>query len=96
MTVVWSKCALRDLDEIAAYIANDSIKSAQLVEERIRHEVELLSQFPLTGRVGRVAGTRERVVARTGFILLYRIGSTQIRVLRILRGTRKWPRTFTL
>ena len=91
MIVFWSKRALHDFDELAAYIAEQSEKSAALVETRIRREAELLSAFPLSGRVGQNPGTRERVVGRTPFILVYRVEAEQIRILRVLRGARSWP-----
>lgn len=91
MKLVWSKAAIRDLDEIAAYIAADSEKVAELVEVRNDREAQLLSRFPQCGRIGRVPGTRERVVGRTPFILAYRFVSGRVRILRIYRGARKWP-----
>jgi toxin ParE1/3/4 len=91
--ISWSRQALRDFDELAAYIAADSEKSAALVEARIHHEAELLSAFPFSGRVGRIPGTRERVVGRTPFIFVYRVDTEEIRILRVIRGARKWPRS---
>ena len=95
MKVVWSARALRDLDELAVYIASDSMKSAERVEARIHREAVLLSEFPQGGRAGRVPGTRERIVGRTPCILVYRADSIQVRIVRILRGARKWLRNFT-
>lgn len=82
---------MSDLEELAAYIANDSERTAALVESRIHEEAQLIAQFPFAGRRGRVAGTRERVVSRTPFILAYRIQSGTIRILRVYRGARRWP-----
>lgn len=93
MKVSWSRRALYDFDELAAYIARDSEKSAALVEARIHHEAEILSAFPLSGRIGRMPGTRERAVGRTPFIFVYRVDTEEIRILRVIRGARKWPRS---
>lgn len=82
---------MRDLSEIAAHIAEDSYQTAQLVQARIDREARLLSRFPRSGRLGRVPGTRERVVGRTPFVLAYRIVSDNVRILRVYRGARKWP-----
>jgi addiction module RelE/StbE family toxin len=89
--LVWSKAAIHDLDEIAIYIAAESERDAEFVETRIQQEAQLLSRFPRSGRLGRVLGTRERVVGRTPFILVYRIVLAQVRILRVFRGARKWP-----
>ena len=40
---------MRDLDEVAAYIANDSEQAAYAVAERIDKEAKLLSRFPRSG-----------------------------------------------
>lgn len=91
MRVVWNRLALHDLDEIAIYIASDSPQNAALVETRIHRTAIALSNFPLAGRTGRVPGTREKVVRRTPFVLIYRVESDEIRILRVIRGARRWP-----
>jgi addiction module RelE/StbE family toxin len=85
---------MRDLDEVAAYIAKDSEQAAYPVAERIDTEAKLLCRFPRSGRIGRVAGTRERVVGGTPYILVYRVASGRIRILRLYHGARKWPIRF--
>jgi len=60
---------MRDLEELAVTIAEDSEQAAESVEARIHQEASLLSRFPRSGRPGRVAGTRERVVGRTPIAL---------------------------
>jgi addiction module RelE/StbE family toxin len=94
MRLVWSRAAMRDLEELAVYIAEDSEQVSGSVEARIHEEAELLSRFPRSGRIGRVRGTRERVVGRTPYILAYRIVSGRIRVLRVYHGARNWPKQF--
>jgi plasmid stabilization system protein ParE len=89
--LVWGKAAIRDLDEIAIHISEDSLQVAELVEKRIHREAQLLVRYPRSGRVGRVAGTGERVVGKTPFIPAYRIASGTVRALRVYRGARKWP-----
>jgi len=86
MKVVWSRRAQRDLRELASTIAEDSIQGAELVSERILKAAKSLARTPRGGRIGRVSGTRERVVARTAYILAYRIKSGQVRILRVYHG----------
>ena len=88
---VWASRARQDLREIILYIAEDSPQTAAIVNERILNAVDLLAKMPESGRPGRVPGTRERVVGRTPFILIYIVESAQVRILRVLRGARKWP-----
>lgn len=94
MRIAWSRLAIHDLDEIAIYIAHDSPQNAALVETRIHRAAITLSEFPLSGRIGRAPGTRERVVDRTPFILIYRVLADEVRILRVVRGARKWPQGF--
>jgi toxin ParE1/3/4 len=94
MKVIWGRRAKFDLRELIAYIAAESVQGAELVASRILKAAELLTQFPRSGRPGRVRGTRERVVDRTPYILAYRIVSGRVRILRVYHGARKWPKGF--
>ena len=85
---------MRDLDALAVYIATDSEQNAQLIETRIHESARLLSLLPGSGRPGRVKSTRERVVLRTPYILVYRIQRGTVRILRVYHGARKWPARF--
>ena len=94
MKVIWGRRAKLDLRELVAYIAEDSIQGAELVAKRILKAAGLLAQMPRGGRMGRVPGTRERVVHKTPYILAYRIVSGRVRILRVYHGARKWPASF--
>ena len=91
MKVAWSGRARRDLHDLIAYIAGDSVKGAELVAERILSAAKHLDRMPRSGRLGRVSGTRERVILRTPYILAYKIVSGRVRILRVYHGARKWP-----
>jgi len=92
--LVWSVTAILDLERLAAYITEESEQNALLVEYRIHESAKLLSLIPGQGRPGRIDGTRELVVARTPYILVYRLTSETIRILRIYHGARRWPPRF--
>lgn len=94
MNILWSPTALADLQEIYKYIASDSTQAAMKTVLRIQNSVERLSCFPLSGRIGRVAGTRELVVSGTPYICAYDIQKEQIRIAAIIHGRRMWPRSF--
>ena len=47
------------------------------------------------GRVGRVRGTRELVIAGTPYIAAYRVKGRVILILRILHGAQLWPETMS-
>lgn len=45
------------------------------------------------GRPGRKQGTRELVISRTPFIVVYRLKAKRIELLRVLHGSQQWPET---
>lgn len=65
----WTKRALRRLDEIGAHIQKDNPDAAARVVARIVSAVNMLADFPAWGRVGRINGTRELVLAGVPYII---------------------------
>jgi toxin ParE1/3/4 len=92
MNIVWSPEAIEDLASLRAYIAEDNPAAARRVVLHLIQNVEqLLPENPQIGRAGRVPGTRELVVAKTPYIVPYRIQRTTIQILRVYHGARRWP-----
>jgi toxin ParE1/3/4 len=92
--VRWLRRALRNLDEEADYIARDDPDAAARTVQRIATAVEQLATHPASGRIGRVAGTRELVVAGTPYIVPYRVHADSVEILRVFHASRKWPDKF--
>lgn len=65
MRLVWAQYALEDRRAIYDHIEADDPRAAALVDIRITKAVIRLIDFPESGRLGRVEGTRELVVGRT-------------------------------
>lgn len=91
MRLEWSPLALDDRNRIFDYIEQDNPRAAVMVDDRIREQAGMLTQFPESGRPGRIEGTRERVIAGTPYIATYRIMDDTIRILRVLHGAQHWP-----
>jgi len=89
--VRWLRTALANLEAEAAYIAEDDPAAAGRVVHKILRAVDLLKKNPALGRVGRVAGTRELVVADTPYIIPYRVRGDAVEILRVFHAVRKWP-----
>jgi toxin ParE1/3/4 len=85
------KRALNDRDAQLDYIAEDNPMAAVAQGDRIEDQVDQLLQHPQLGRPGRKQGTRELVISRTPFIVVYRIRGKRIELLRLLHGAQKWP-----
>ena len=94
MRVRWLKVALANLDAEAEYIAQDNPAAARRVVQKILRAVDLLKENPAMGRAGRVAGTRELVVAETPYIIPYRVRGDAVEILRVFHAARKWPERF--
>jgi len=94
MRVIWTRPALRELENIGDYIARDDPGAAHGIVTRILDRAAALADQPEVGRPGRVAGTRELVVAGTPFILPYRINRDRVEILSVFHGARKWPESF--
>ena len=92
MTVVWSRRAIRNIRDARAYIARENPVAATVVTERIIQQVEMLLNFsPAIGRPGRIAGTRELVISRTPYVVVYRIAAGNVDILAVIHHARDWP-----
>jgi len=91
LTIRWLKTAARNRLEQLAYVAQDNPAAAVKLDEEIERHTDMLSEYPLMGREGRVKGTRELVVGRTPFIAVYRVKRKRIEILRLLHGAQQWP-----
>lgn len=86
----WTDEALIDLAEILTYIEQFNPLAARTLRHTIESGVEQLPRTPLGFREGRVAGTREWV-AHPNYIVVYRVGTTAIEVLRVLHARQEYP-----
>ncbi|WP_412034421.1 type II toxin-antitoxin system RelE/ParE family toxin [Rhizobium beringeri] len=61
--------------------------------DEIERQTDLLIDQPGIDRPGRIDGTRELIISRTSFIVIYRVGQKikQVEILRLVRGAQKWP-----
>jgi toxin ParE1/3/4 len=91
MKIVWSPTSIADLTSIRQYIAQDSPASANKMAQKIQQAVLQLGKFPYSGRIGRVAGTRELVISGTPYLVVYAVSSEEVRIAAILHGKQRWP-----
>ena len=89
--IVWLWHALDDLEQLRDYIAADDPGSAAVIAQRILDTVGTLLDFPERGRAGRVPATRELVVPRTPYRVVYRLRGEAIEILCVFHGARRWP-----
>jgi plasmid stabilization system protein ParE len=91
MQVKWLRKALHNLDEEATCIAQDDVNAARLVVQRVLAAVAMLADQPGLGRPGRVPGTRELIIAKTRYLVPYRVRGDTVEALRVFHTSRRLP-----
>jgi plasmid stabilization system protein ParE len=76
------------------YIAADNPTAAAAQVDLIRGTVQHLAQFPHIGRPGRIDKTHEFAVPGTPYIVAYTVRATDVLILAVLHGARRWPSQF--
>jgi len=93
--IEWTEQATRQLDQVHDYIVlSNSEQVAARIMMQIINSVQQLAAFPMSGRAGRVPGTRELVISRTPFIAAYAIDKARIVILAIYHVAQHWPEGF--
>jgi plasmid stabilization system protein ParE len=93
--IEWTAQAVLQLDQAHDYIAlSNNREAAPRITMQIVTSVQLLATFPMSGRSGRVAGTRELVISNTPFVATYVVDHHRIGILAIYHGAQQWPEVF--
>jgi toxin ParE1/3/4 len=79
-----------DANDIVDHIDAHNPIAAWRIIERIEQAVKRLGTYPFVGRSGAVTGTRELVVRRTPYIVIYTVGD-HVEVHNIVHTSRRWP-----
>jgi len=93
--IKWTEQAIQQLDQARAYItlSNNNAVAARITMQIVT-SVQQLAAFPMSGKAGRVLGTRELVISNTPFIAAYAIDKADIIILAIYHGAQQWPESF--
>ena len=92
MRIEWSSKALADLQAITEWIQQDrGIETANRIARCIYEAVQSLKTMPYRGRYGRIEDTRELVVPRLPYLVVYQISEERVIVLNVLHGAQRWP-----
>ena len=86
--------ALDDLEEIVAYIAQNSITTALRVHDEIIEKVSELSVFPRLGQTVPDAKMRKagyRMLLIDPYIMFYRIIGSDVFIYRVIHGATNYP-----
>jgi addiction module RelE/StbE family toxin len=92
MKVVFREAARADIAAIHEFISRDNPRVARQVVALIEQAIRRLSRFPNSGRVGAIDGTRELVVSRLPYIVVYRVAKDAADILAVFHAGRNRPR----
>jgi toxin ParE1/3/4 len=93
--IVWSPQAIRDVESIRAFIAQDSPAYAELIAERLVFAVERLQEFPESGRIvpeRQNPAIREVIVPP--YRIVYRLRGRFVEIATVFRSSRQFPKSF--
>ncbi|MET3889908.1 toxin ParE1/3/4 [Bosea sp. OAE506] len=91
MKIVWTRRALREIDQAFAFVARDSPAAASAMVAAMEARAAVLAEHPEIGRPGRMDGTRELVLSGLPYILPYRVRDGRIEILAVFHISRAWP-----
>ena len=92
MKIVWSPLALERVDEIADYIAENSVEAARVWLMDIFGAVDKLKEFPESGRaVPEVKRPNIRELIFKNYRVIYRIGRKQVAILTVRHSKQRLP-----
>lgn len=93
MRVEWLPRAIANRDAIMEYVAKENPQAALDQDERIEKQVDMLEQYPDSGRPGRKRNTRELVISRTSLVVVYLVRRRlqRVKILRVLHTRQQWP-----
>jgi toxin ParE1/3/4 len=90
MNVRYSPRAISDLIGIADYLADKSPNGARSVELAIKSTIQLISEFPGSGRVlAQRSNVRVMPLSRHPYLVFYTINTNATVILHIRHGARR-------
>jgi toxin ParE1/3/4 len=93
--IEWTEQATLQLDQAHDYIAlSNSEEVAAQISMHMVISVQQLATFPMSGRPGRVPGTRELVISNSPLVVAYCVEKERIVILAIYHGAQQWPEAF--
>ncbi len=83
MQIVWTADALNDLQDIRDYIRTENPKAANKVAWLILEGAKSLRTQPHRGRHGALPDTRELILTKIPYRIVYRVKMQQVQILKV-------------
>lgn len=91
MRLRWTLIADIELLKLVAYVYPCNGAAALRLYERTRNRVRQLEKLAYSGRPGRVSGTRELVIGKGPYIVVYTVEDDIVTIHHVLHTSRQWP-----
>ncbi len=85
----FTKRFFRNLAAHEAYIALENPVAAKKISNLIYEAAEGLEEFPLLGRTGEIAETRELVLPKCPYTIIYRLTAEKVRIIAVLHQSQE-------
>jgi toxin ParE1/3/4 len=90
MKVVWAETARREWTAQYRFYYSRNPDAARRMRQAVMDGARRLRDLPRLGRLGRVEGTRELVIAGTPFLLVYDEHPARVEILHVYDGRQDW------
>jgi addiction module RelE/StbE family toxin len=91
MRLRWAPAAADDLEAIYTYLRKSHPSFAHTTIRTLYEAARSLRRFPRLGRIGRIEGTREFVMAPLPYIIVYGVETDVVHIYRLVHGSQDWP-----
>jgi toxin ParE1/3/4 len=92
MTVSWTQNAKRQLRGVHDYIAQNSVRYAQGMVDRITRRSEVLGRFPeLDAEVPEYENPTIRELLEHPYRIIYRARGSEVEIISVVHGARELP-----
>jgi addiction module RelE/StbE family toxin len=83
MKLRWLTNALVSMHMAHRYIAVANPEAARRTIDSVERSIERITDFPLSGRIGSVPGTRELIVPGLPYLVVYLVTDSEVVILRV-------------
>ncbi|WP_223520512.1 type II toxin-antitoxin system RelE/ParE family toxin [Pseudomonas sp. GL-B-19] len=90
MRIIWTPAAAQDRADIWDYLYELNPVAAIDMDNRFRDAVFRITQYPESGPVGIIAGTRE-MIPHQSYRLVYQSEADAVWILARVHTSRQWP-----
>ncbi len=90
MKIKYTKNSIKNLEEIFDYSKQHNKRVAYTISQIIELSINNLLFSPYSGRAGLIKNTRELIIPKTKYILVYRLKNEIIEIIAVVHSSMDW------